>query len=97
MMQRTTRALDASISRPSIVPNIRPNYWENEEITSYALHAPKQEGPVNGQSRKRPDFDEKRELHANFQGRHKQAIRTSKRECFKELFAETDQYSWGTA
>ena len=96
MMGRITRACDAAMPRRRVLAKRRSNYWWNEEI-AVLRNACFRARRICQRSRARPDFDEKRLAYVNLRGRLKQAIRTSKRECFKELCTEADQSPWGTA
>lgn len=92
-MKRIMRACDAAMPKRRVLANCQLNYWWNEEIAE--LHAACFPARKTCQwSRRRPDFNEKLEVYTNFQGRLKQAMRTKKRECFRELWAEKDRNPW---
>lgn len=89
IMKRIRRAYDASIAGRLILSNKWPNYlWieETAELPTVCFWAWR----IYQRTRVRPDFEEKQEAYTHFRSGLKRAIHTSKRECFKEVWAKVE-------
>ena len=91
-----TEACDATMPRRRLLPSRQPNYWWNNEIASLRA-ACFRARRLCQRLRGKPGGDGREEAHKQLRGRLKEAIRRSKKNCFKQLCDHADINPWGEA
>ena len=91
------RACDASMARRRQYKNQRPAFWWNTEIselwTSYIKQRRKAQGTRN---RRRPEKQQEEDRYKDVRKLLWNAIKQSKRQCWKVMCFDVDRDSWGT-